>query len=103
MVAGASANEGNVGTQQLLVFREPGESRWHLLPAVAARLTPMSEPGEKAGADVRDTEPREPAEAERVLSFSDIEQIRWALSLPPEDRLAALQDFVDTFWTPRHG
>jgi uncharacterized protein with von Willebrand factor type A (vWA) domain len=70
---------------------------------VADKLAVMNEPGEKAGAEVRDTEPHEPAEAERALSFGDLEQIRWALSLSPEDRLAALQDFVDTFWTPRHG
>ncbi len=63
----------------------------------------MNEPGEKAGTEARDSEPHEPTEAERALSFGDLEQIRWALSLSPEDRLAALQDFVDTFWTPRHG
>ncbi len=33
----------------------------------------------------------------------DLELIRHALSLSPEERLAMLQDFVDTFWTPRHG
>jgi len=63
----------------------------------------MNDPGEKAGAEVRDIEPHEPAETERALPFHDLEQIRWALSLSPEDRLAVLQDFVDTFWTPRHG
>lgn len=29
--------------------------------------------------------------------------IRWYLALRPEERLAVLQDFVDTFWTPKHG
>jgi len=33
----------------------------------------------------------------------DIELIRWCLSLTPAQRLDVLQDFVDTFWTPRHG
>lgn len=33
----------------------------------------------------------------------DRDLIRWTLSLSVEDRLAVLQDFVDTFWTPQHG
>jgi len=33
----------------------------------------------------------------------DLELIRWSLSLTEEERLAVLQDFVDTFWTPQHG
>lgn len=33
----------------------------------------------------------------------DGELIRWSLSLSPEERLGVLQDFVDAFWTPRHG
>jgi len=34
---------------------------------------------------------------------ADLELIRWSLALHPEERLSTLQDFVDTFWTPRHG
>lgn len=33
----------------------------------------------------------------------DVELIRTALSHSIEERLAVLQDFVDTFWTPQHG
>ncbi len=33
----------------------------------------------------------------------DRDLIRWTLSLSVEERLAVLQDFVDTFWTPQHG
>ena len=33
----------------------------------------------------------------------DRDLIRSSLELGPEERLAVLQDFVDTFWTPRHG
>ena len=61
---------------------------------------------------------REPQETERPLleggneeetlppselEVGDRDLIRWTLSLSPEERLAVLQDFVDTFWTPRHG
>ncbi|MFV1978867.1 MAG: hypothetical protein ACC649_05900 [Myxococcota bacterium] len=63
----------------------------------------MSEPGEKTRGKPLGTEHREPAEAEKTLSPGDLELIRWALSLSLDDRLAALQDFVDTFWTPQHG
>jgi hypothetical protein len=31
------------------------------------------------------------------------ELIAWSLSLSPEERLAVLQDFVDSFWTEAHG
>lgn len=33
----------------------------------------------------------------------DIELIRWCLSLTPAQHLDVLQDFINTFWTPRHG
>jgi hypothetical protein len=62
---------------------------------------------------------RDPQETERPLnvvgegdgetilpsdpSVGDRDLIRWTLSLSPEERLAVLQDFVDTFWTPQHG
>jgi len=36
-------------------------------------------------------------------SDGDLDLIRWTLSLSCEERLATLQDFVDTFWTPQHG
>jgi hypothetical protein len=46
---------------------------------------------------------RHRAESEGTPSAGDVELIRWALSLSLEERLAVLQDFVDTFWTPQHG
>ena len=58
---------------------------------------------EKTDAKVLDDEHREPVEPEKAPPPGDLELIRWALSLSPEERLAALQDFVDTFWTPQHG
>jgi len=41
-------------------------------------------------------------ESEAGLSdgIPDYDLVRWTLSLSPEERLAVLQDFVDTFWTP---
>jgi hypothetical protein len=35
--------------------------------------------------------------------FGEVELIRSVLSMSVDERLAALQDFVDTFWTPPHG
>jgi len=62
--------------------------------------------GAKPAAEPLDMAAREQerAEASRSTDSSgDGELIRWSLSLAPEERLAVLQDFVDTFWTPRHG
>ncbi len=39
----------------------------------------------------------------REAAKHDRSLIRWSLALRPEERLAVLQDFVDTFWTPKHG
>jgi len=43
------------------------------------------------------------SEAELSDGIPDRDLVRWTLSLSPEERLAVLQDFVDTFWTPQHG
>ena len=42
-------------------------------------------------------------EAETGEWTGDRDLICWTLSLSVEERLAVLQDFVDTFWTPQHG
>jgi hypothetical protein len=48
--------------------------------------------------------PEGPSErAKDPATAGDLELIRQALAVGPEERLAVLQDFVDTFWTPRHG
>ena len=52
-----------------------------------------------ATVDLKGLEP----ETELSDGFSDRDLVRWTLSLSPEERLAVLQDFVDTFWTPQHG
>jgi len=43
------------------------------------------------------------SEVELSDGAPDRDLVRWTLSLSPEERLAVLQDFVDTFWTPQHG
>jgi len=63
----------------------------------------MCDPDQKTDAVALNNEHRDRAELEQAPSAGDVELIRWALSLSLEERLAALQDFVDTFWTPRHG
>jgi hypothetical protein len=63
----------------------------------------MDDPGENAGAEAMPDRLFESGEAAIETPLDDLEQIRWALSLTPDERLAALQDFVDTFWTPAHG
>lgn len=63
----------------------------------------MKNPGEDAGSKAPNTEHSEPIAPEESRSSADFELIRWALSLSIDERLAVLQDFVDTFWTPRHG
>lgn len=63
----------------------------------------MNAPDQKTDAEVLDNGHRKRAKPEQAPSPGDLELIRWALSLSLEDRLAALQDFVDTFWTPQHG
>jgi hypothetical protein len=60
---------------------------------------------QRASDEVTEAEPSGPTgETEASLrDDGDVELIRWALSLSVDERLAVLQDFVDTFWTPRHG
>lgn len=55
------------------------------------------EPDRKTDSEGPTPRPASPAEA------GDLQLIQHSLSLEPEERLAVLQDFVDTFWTPRHG
>ena len=38
-----------------------------------------------------------------AFSPGDRELLEWTRSLTSEEKLAVLQDFVDTFWTPAHG
>lgn len=61
--------------------------------------TRSREPEAHRKADSEDS-PREPTSS---ADLGALELIRHALALHPEERLAVLQDFVDTFWTPRHG
>ena len=63
----------------------------------------MCDSDQKTDAVAPNNEHRDGAELENEPSAGDVELIRWALSLSLEERLAALQDFVDTFWTPQHG
>ncbi|MFV2074394.1 MAG: hypothetical protein ACC742_17350 [Thermoanaerobaculales bacterium] len=63
----------------------------------------MCDPDQKTDAVVLNNEHRNRAELQEAPASGDLELIRWALSLSLEERLAALQDFVDTFWTPQHG
>jgi len=43
------------------------------------------------------------SEAKATEWTGDLDLICWTLALSIEERLAVLQDFVDTFWTPQHG
>jgi len=64
----------------------------------------MSEPDQKTGPEVLvNHDDQEVETLNAAPSPGDLELIRWALSLSLEERLAVLQDFVDTFWTPQHG
>jgi hypothetical protein len=67
------------------------------------KMSLMKTPGENTPADAKSDRLFESGEAVIETTLDDLEQIRWALSLTPEERLAVLQDFVDTFWTPAHG
>ena len=62
----------------------------------------MKAPGDNTPAEAMSGPPFETGEKANSPPSEDLEQIRWALSLTPEERLAVLQDFVDTFWTPAH-
>lgn len=57
--------------------------------------TESDEPQEKTRGHLLSVESQEAAH--------DRDLIRSSLTLDPEERLAVLQDFVDTFWTPQHG
>jgi hypothetical protein len=63
----------------------------------------MNNPADDAGTKAPDTGKREPGAPGESPSVADFEMIRWSLSLSIDERLAVLQDFVDTFWTPQHG
>ena len=63
----------------------------------------MSEPKEVSQEIPMNHGDHEPTSLNIALDFGDVELIRTALSLSLEERLAVLQDFVDTFWTPQHG
>jgi len=66
------------------------------------RTTPAAEPATERVDSPGWEQDRE--ERSRLAEASgDSELIRWSLSLSPEERLVVLQDFVDAFWTPRHG
>lgn len=56
-----------------------------------------SEPDRKTDSEGPTEKPTSPVEA------GDLELIQHSLALRPEERLDVLQDFVDAFWTPRHG
>ncbi len=60
---------------------------------------------ERAGDAVTEVDSVVPTDdpEESLRDDGDLELIRWALSLSVDERLAVLQDFVDTFWTPQHG
>ena len=63
-------------------------------------MSELEEVGPGIAENHRDLEPPSP---EVVPYYGDVELIRTALSQSVEERLAVLQDFVDTFWTPQHG
>jgi hypothetical protein len=62
----------------------------------------MKVPDENTPAVAKSDASFESGKTANTPASEDLEQIRWALSLTPEERLAVLQDFVDTFWTPAH-
>jgi len=63
-------------------------------------MSDIKEVGQEVPVDHGDHEPTSPKIAP---DYGDVELIRTSLSLSYEERLAVLQDFVDTFWTPQHG
>lgn len=69
----------------------------------AGTLAAMREPEKRTAA--KDVEERgvKSVGLPFAADAGDLDLIRWCLSLSPDERLAALQDFVDTFWTPAHG
>jgi hypothetical protein len=67
------------------------------------KLAAVKALGVNTGEQAAPEPPYETGDTANSPPFDDVEQIRWALSLTPEERLAVLQDFVDTFWTPAHG
>lgn len=66
-------------------------------------LTAMGEPEERTAPKVSEERCVNPVGPPVDADAGDLDLIRWCLSLSPDERLAALQDFVDTFWTPAHG
>ena len=67
------------------------------------RLTAMSGPKERTASEFAEERCVNPVGLPEAADAGDLDLIRWCLSLSPDERLAALQDFVDTFWTPAHG
>lgn len=63
----------------------------------------MSETEERTASEVAEGRCVNPVSSPVEADAGDLDLIRWCLSLSPDERLAALQDFVDTFWTPAHG
>jgi hypothetical protein len=70
---------------------------------MAVKLASMKAPGENTGVEALPDPLYESGDTADTPPSEDIEQIRWALSQTLDERLATLQDFVDTFWTPAHG
>ena len=75
----------------------PAVERAQTLVLDCLRMTP-AEPKRKASRPTMDRDSPHSKAQEH-----DLDLIRASLKLQPEERLAVLQDFVDTFWTPRHG
>ena len=69
----------------------------------ADTLSAMSKPEERTVSEVAEERCVNPVSLPVAGDAGDLDLIRWCLSLSPDERLAALQDFVDTFWTPAHG
>lgn len=63
----------------------------------------MSEPEERTASEVAEERCVNPVGLPVAADAGDLDLICWCLSLSADERLAALQDFVDTFWTPTHG
>jgi hypothetical protein len=70
---------------------------------IADKLTSMNGREVKIGPKIVDESVNEIESPTNQACFGEVELIRSVLSMSVDERLAALQDFVDTFWTPPHG